>query len=226
MPNHHYHHHHHHIMGYYDEKNRNNTLIRSNQPISYKSSELTNSNLEDSGNLNNKLSINSSLLSDTLKELNHQRVSLILEINTLLLQKCIELQNTKNTEKDNLEVSESIMSGCIQRLQTNLAYLATIADKSYKNIVKSPVSSHSLKNSSNFCPTKQSKTGNLSNFKPNINTFSIEYKNDNINIYNQPQQIQNLPIMTIQQPPTQLIQGTDTHLQHIPLPFQKHNFLN
>ncbi|KTW31758.1 uncharacterized protein T551_01019 [Pneumocystis jirovecii RU7] len=82
-------------------------------------------------------------LSDALKELNHQRVSLILEINTLLLQKCIELQNEKNIEKDHLETPGSTMTGCIQRLQTNLAYLATIADKSCKNaetyIYKNPM---------------------------------------------------------------------------------------
>ncbi|KAG4306553.1 hypothetical protein PORY_000541 [Pneumocystis oryctolagi] len=259
--------------GYYNDINSNNNLVQPAQSMSFKSSDLTtNVNIEDSRISNNNLFINpSQSLSDTLKELNHQRVSLILEINTLLLQKCIELQNTKSIEKDHSEASEVTMTGfrCIQRLQTNLAYLATVADKSYKNnenyIYKNPIilsppsnvytliepyaklkslffvnksppipssieisnSSQLLKNSSNIFPTEQSKLGNSSNVKANLNTFSME-KNESINIYNQ-HQLQNLPAMTIQQPykqplpqqhPTQLTQSTDTHFQHIQPSFQ------
>ncbi|KAG5519827.1 hypothetical protein PMAC_000100 [Pneumocystis sp. 'macacae'] len=119
---------------YYDEINSTSNLLQSNHSIPFKSSELTAiTNIKDSKDMNSLFVDSSQSLLDALRELNHQRVSLVLEINALLLQKCIELQNAKNIEKDHLEAPESTMTGCIQRLQTNLAYLAAIADKSYKN---------------------------------------------------------------------------------------------
>ncbi|EMR11040.1 hypothetical protein PNEG_00637 [Pneumocystis murina B123] len=126
----------------FDEINTDNKLIQTNHPVSYKSSKL-NINLEDSRNINNNLPIDPSQTLSKSLELSRQRVSLLLEINTLLLQKCIELQNTENTKKEHSEASESTMTGCIQRLQTNLSYLAAVADKSYRSeenyLYKNPI---------------------------------------------------------------------------------------
>ncbi|QSL65222.1 hypothetical protein MERGE_002531 [Pneumocystis wakefieldiae] len=120
------------VPGYFNEINTDNKLIQTNHPVSYKSSEL-NINLENSRNINNNLSIDSSQVISKSLELSRQRVSLLLEINNLLLQKCIELQNIENTKKEQSEASELMMTGCIQRLQTNLSYLAAVADRTYKN---------------------------------------------------------------------------------------------
>lgn len=120
--------------GYCDENHTDNNLKQTNYPAPFNPSESTNTNFKNSKNPNNDLLIDpSQTLSKSVKELNRQRVSLLLEINAILLQKCIELQNTQNAEKDHFGTSKSIMTGCIQRLQTNLSYLAAVADKSYKN---------------------------------------------------------------------------------------------
>ncbi|KTW28947.1 hypothetical protein T552_01577 [Pneumocystis carinii B80] len=134
-----------HTPGYFDDINTNNRLIQTNHPVPYKSSEL-NINLEDSRNINNNLPTDPSQTLSKSLELSRQRVSLLLEINTILLQKCIELQNTENNKKEQSETSEtseSIMTGYIQRLQTNLSYLAAVADNSYRNeenyLYKNPI---------------------------------------------------------------------------------------